>query len=170
MNVIPMEPVARKPPPRAKKPPAPAAAPKAISAKTARRITWQRRSAALLGMVASAMTVVSLAHVAGGVQSITHGAVPAWQAWGLAVGLDINYIAMEMAGLVTATQLVRDKLHKLTRLGIPAVMGFSMALNALEFTRGVTNAYELAAGVAMGVILPTLVFLTFRVAAVLADV
>jgi len=84
--------------------------------------------------------------------------------------LDINYIAMELGGLVTATQLVRDKLHKLTRLGIPAVMGFSMALNALEFTRGVTNAYELAAGIAMGVILPALVFLTFRVAAVLADV
>jgi hypothetical protein len=167
-NVLPME-VARKPP-RAKSPKPPAPAPKAISAKTARRITWQRRSAALLGTVASAMTVVSLAHVAGGVQSITHGAVPAWQAWGLAVGLDINYIAMEMAGLVTATQLVRDKLHRLTRWGIPAVMGFSMALNALEFTRGVTNTYELAAGIAMGAILPALVFLTFRVAAVLADV
>jgi hypothetical protein len=168
-NVLPME-VARKPP-RAKpsKPPATAAVPK-VSAKTAQRVTWQRRSAALLGTVASAMTVVSLTHIAGGVQLITHDAVPAWQAWGVAVGLDINYIAMEMAGLVTATQVVRDKLHRLTRWGIPAVMGFSMALNALEFTRSVTNAYELAAGVAMGVILPALVFLTFRVAAVLADV
>jgi hypothetical protein len=104
------------------------------------------------------------------VQVITHDAIPAWQAWGLAVGLDINYVAMEMAGLVTATQVVRDKLHKLTRWGIPAVMGFSMALNALEFSEGATNAYELAAGVAMGVILPALAFLTFRVAAVLADV
>jgi hypothetical protein len=49
-------------------------------------------------------------------------------------------------------------------------MGFSMLLNALEFAAGATNAYELAAGIAMGVILPGLVFLTFRVAAVLADV
>jgi hypothetical protein len=168
-NVLPME-VARKPP-RAKSPaPAARTVPKAISAKTARRTTWQRRSAALLGTVASAMTVVSLTHVAGGVQLVTHDAVPSWQAWGLAVGLDINYVSMEMAGLVTATQPVRDKLHRLTRWGIPAVMGFSMALNALEFTRGVTNSYELAAGVAMGVILPALVFLTFRIAAVLADV
>lgn len=95
-NVLPME-VARKPP-RAKpsKPPATAAVPK-VSAKTAQRVTWQRRSAALLGTVASAMTVVSLTHIAGGVQLITHDAVPAWQAWGVAVGLDINYIAMEMA-------------------------------------------------------------------------
>jgi hypothetical protein len=67
VNVLPME-VARKPP-RAKspKPPAPASVPK-VSAKTARRITWQRRSAALLGTVASAMTGVSLTHIAGGVQ------------------------------------------------------------------------------------------------------
>ena len=77
---------------------------------------------------------------------------------------------MEMAGIVAATSVVRDKLHKLTRWGIPAVMLFSMSLNALEFCRGATNTYELAAGIAMGVILPALVFLTFRVAAVLADV
>jgi hypothetical protein len=45
-----------------------------------------------------------------------------------------------------------------------------MCLNALEFAAGATNTYELAAGIAMGIILPALVFLTFRVAAVLADV
>jgi hypothetical protein len=130
----------------------------------------QHISAVLLGTVASAMTIVSLSHIAGGVGHITHNAVPEWQCWGLAIGLDVNYVAMEMAGVVAAVQHVRDRLHRLTRWGIPAVMGFSMSLNALEFTAGATNAYELAAGVAMGVILPALVFLTFRVAAVLADV
>ena len=173
-NVLPME-VARKPP-RAKspKPPAPAATraalPKAISAKTARRITWQRRSAALLGTIAAAMTTVSLSHIAGGVGQLTHDAVPAWQCWMVSIGLDLNYVTMELAGVVAAVAHVRDRLHRLTRWGIPAVMGFSMALNALEFSEGATNAYELAAGVAMGVILPALVFLAFRVAAVLADV
>jgi hypothetical protein len=170
-NVLPME-VARKPP-RAKspKPPAPAAAPKAISPKTARRITWQRRSAALLGTIAAAMTTVSLSHIAGGVGQLTHDAVPAWQCWMVSIGLDLNYVTMELAGVVAVVAHVRDRLHRLTRWGIPAVMGFSMALNALEFSEGATNAYELAAGVAMGVILPALVvFLTFRVAAVLADV
>ena len=147
----------------------PSPAPK-MSAKTVRRTRLQHWSAMLLGTVASAMTIVSLTHVAGGVQHLTHGVVPDWQAWGLAVGLDINYVAMEMAGLVAAVQHVRARLHKLTKIGIPAVMGFSMALNALEFSAGVTNAYELAASVAMGLTLPALVFLTFRVAAVLADV
>jgi hypothetical protein len=140
------------------------------TARMARRIRLQHYSAVLLGLIAAAMTTVSLSHIAGGVETLTHGAVPGWQAWMVSLGLDANYIAMEMAGVVAAMQHVRDRLHRLTRLGIPAVMGFSMALNALEFAAGATNTYELAAGIAMGVILPALVFLTFRVAAVLADV
>ena len=43
-------------------------------------------------------------------------------------------------------------------------------VHTLEFAAGATNGHELAADVAMGVILPGLVYLTFRVAAVLADV
>jgi hypothetical protein len=64
----------------------------------------------LIRVVAAAMTTVSLSHIAGagGVESITHGSVPEWQAWGVAIGLDINYVAMEMAGVVAAMQRVRD--------------------------------------------------------------
>jgi hypothetical protein len=141
-----------------------------MSSRMVRRLKLQHGTALLLGVVAAAMTTVSLSHIAGGVTHITHAAVPEWQAWGVAVGLDVNYVAMEMAGVVAAMQHVKDRLHRLTRWGIPAVMGFSMSLNALEFAAGATNAWELAAGVAMGVILPGLVFLAFRVAAVLADV
>jgi hypothetical protein len=141
-----------------------------LSARMTRRLKLQHGAAVLIGLIAAAMTTVSLSHIAGGVESLTHGAVPGWQAWMVSLGLDANYIAMEMAGVVAAMQHVRDRLHRLTRVGIPAVMGFSMALNALEFAAGATNAYELAAGIAMGIILPALVFLTFRVAAVLADV
>jgi hypothetical protein len=141
-----------------------------MSARMVRRLKLQHGTALLLGAVAAAMTTVSLSHIAGGVDHITHHAVPVWQAWGVAVGLDVNYVAMEMAGVVAAMQHVKDRLRRLTRWGIPSVMAFSMALNALEFAAGATNTWELAAGVAMGVILPGLVFLTFRVAATLADV
>jgi hypothetical protein len=51
---------------------------------------------------------------------------------------------------------VRDRLHRLTRWGIPLVMMFRMSLNALEFAAGATNTYELAARITMGVILPGL--------------
>jgi hypothetical protein len=141
-----------------------------ISDRKARRIRLQHGTAALIGCVAAAMTTVSLSHIAGGVEHITHGAIPHWQAWGVAVGLDVNYVGMEMAAVVAAYNHVRKRLHRLTRFGIPAVMGFSMSLNALEFAAGATNTYELAAGIAMGVVLPGLVWLAFRVASVLADV
>jgi hypothetical protein len=141
-----------------------------MSARMKRRIHLQHGVAGVIGLIAAAMTTVSLSHIAGGIGVITHGAVPEWQSWGCAIGLDANYIAMEMAGVVAAMQHVRDRLRRLTRFGIPAVMVFSMGLNALAFAAGATNTYELAAGIAMGVILPALVFLTFRVAATLADV
>src|SRR5258707_1031741 len=162
LNIIPL--------PKPVKPRKTAKAKQPLSAGRTRRIRMQHAPAVLLGVGGAAMTTVSLSHIAGGVTHLTHAAIPEWQAWGVAVGLDVNYISMEMAGVVAAMQHVRDRLHRLTRVGIPAVMGFSMALNALEFAAGATNTYELAAGIAMGVILPALVFLTFRVAAVLADV
>lgn len=147
-----------------------AKAPPTLSKRTQRRIRLQHMSSALLASVATVMTGVSLAHIAGGTQFITHDAIPEWQAWGIAIGLDVNYVGMELAGVVAAMQHVRDRLHKLTRWGIPAVMGFSMSMNSLEFARGATNEYELAAGIAMGVVLPALVWLAYKVAAVLADV
>jgi hypothetical protein len=44
-------------------------------------------------------------------------------------------------------------------------MGISIVLNSMEFSAGATNVWELAAGIGLGVILPRLVFLAFRVAA-----
>lgn len=156
-----------KPTTKTKKQARPAALP---SAKMQLRTKLQRSAGVLLAGVATTMTTVSLAHIAGGTEYLTHGAVPTWQAWGIAIGLDVNYVGMEIAGVVAAAQHVRDRLHKLTRFGIPAVMGFSMSMNAVEFSRGATNDYELAAGVAMGIILPGLVWLAYKVAAVLADI
>jgi hypothetical protein len=57
------------------------------------------------------MTLVSLSHIAGGVEHITRGAVPEWQAWGVAIVLDINYVAMEMARVVAAMAHVEDRLQ-----------------------------------------------------------
>jgi hypothetical protein len=143
---------------------------KALSARMVRRIFWQKSAGMVLALVASGMTGVSLAHIAGGVEHLTNGAIPHWQSWAVAVGLDVNYIAMEIAGVVAALQATKDKLHKFTRFGIPGIMVFSMAMNSLEFSAGAIGPYQIAAAVAMGVILPALVWLTYRVSLVLADV
>jgi hypothetical protein len=93
-----------------------------MSARMLRRLKLQQGVAGVIGLIAAAMTTVSLSHIAGGIAVITHGAVPDWQAWGCAIGLDANYIAMEMAGVVAAMQHVRNRLRRLTLYGIPAVM------------------------------------------------
>jgi hypothetical protein len=141
-----------------------------MSARMRRRIKLQHGTAGLLGAVASAMTLVSLSHIAAGIGHVTHGVIPEWQSWSLAAGLDINYLGMELGALVAAWQHVRDRLHRFTRFGIPCVMLFSQAMNSFEFSLGATTAWELAAGIAMGLVLPALTFLTFRIAATLADV
>jgi hypothetical protein len=83
-----------------------------ISARMTRGLKLQHGTALLLGVIAAAMTTVSLSHIAGGVGHLTHSAVPEWQAWGVAIGLDANYVTMELAGLVAAMQHVRDRLHR----------------------------------------------------------
>jgi len=45
-----------------------------------------------------------------------------------------------------------------------------MAMSAFEFSLGATNGYELSAGIAMGVVLPALVRLAFKISSVLPDV
>jgi hypothetical protein len=47
-----------------------------ISARMVRRLKLQHGTALLLGVIAAAMTTVSLSHIAGGVGQLTHGAVP----------------------------------------------------------------------------------------------
>jgi hypothetical protein len=60
-----------------------------LSARMQRHIRMQHISALLLGTVAAAMTTVPLSQIAGGAEHITHAAVPAWQAWGVAIGLPL---------------------------------------------------------------------------------
>lgn len=144
--------------------------PREMSRRMKIRTTLQRGAGLVLAGVATSMTTVSLEHTATGLDIITHGAIPTWEAWGVAVGIDINYVGMEFAGVVAAMQHVRERLHKFTKWGIPAVMSFSMAMNALGFAHGATNTYELVASVAAGIILPGLVWLAFRIAAILADI
>src|SRR5262245_55845030 len=88
---------------------------KAMSARMARRLTLQHGAGVLIALVATAMTCVSLSHIAGGIEHLTHGAIPTWQSWAASVGIDINYIGMEMASVVACYTHVRNRLHRYTR-------------------------------------------------------
>ena len=47
-----------------------------MSARMLRRLRLQHGVAGVIGIIAAAMTTVSLSHIAGGIAVITHGAVP----------------------------------------------------------------------------------------------
>src|SRR5215475_1473067 len=128
-----------------------------VSARQARRTRLQHMAAALITGVAAAMTAVSLQHIAG--TFIHQTGIADWQAWSMATGIDVNYVGMELAGVVAATQGTRDKLHKFTKFGIPAIMLFSQACNVLEFTHNSSDMTSLVFGAVAGVMLPVGVWL-----------
>jgi hypothetical protein len=104
MNVVPMEPVARKPPPRAKKPPAPAAAraeKRAMAKASGKEIQAQMWSAGALGSIAAVITGLSLSHLANGITVVS--GTGGWQSWAMAVGIDASQastLPFQIAGAV----------------------------------------------------------------------
>src|ERR1043166_4063740 len=67
----------------------------------ARRLKRQGAAAVAIGAVASTLTALSLCHLAHGIEIVT--AAPRWEAWAMAIGIDIAMIGTEMTMLTTAT-------------------------------------------------------------------
>jgi hypothetical protein len=76
-----------------------------------RKLRGQAYSAAAIGAVAATLTGLSLDHLAQGVSLIT-GAY-GWQPAAMAVGPDLAYVALEVAGLCCATDKVLADIAKL---------------------------------------------------------
>jgi hypothetical protein len=93
--------------------------PRAVRTKVAKRprTTKQRAgrqeaaSAVGLGAVACVLTGLSLSHLAHGVQDITH--CSPWEGWAMGVGIDLNFVGMEMVTF-TAAEKVRKAVSKYT--------------------------------------------------------
>jgi ABC-type antimicrobial peptide transport system permease subunit len=56
-------------------------------------------TATAVGLVATSLTALSLSHLAHGVEIVTHSAP--WQAWSMAVGIDLGFIATELACVIS---------------------------------------------------------------------
>jgi hypothetical protein len=152
----------------AKKKSAKASRKPALSERMGRKLRLQRGAALGIAAVATGITAVSLSHIAA--FAIHYGHVAEWQSWALAAGIDLNYTGMEFAGVVAAYQHVRERLHGWTRWAVPTIATFSAICNMLEFARDASNSFEIVAACVMGAIVPGLVYVSYRVAAVMADV
>jgi hypothetical protein len=145
--------------------PAPKSAP---SRKHSRAIKALRRQAGTplgVGAVAVTLTALSLSHLAHGIEIVT-GCQP-WEAWAMAVGIDLGFVALELSQLA-----VTDKLRRqVSRFARPAIFGTlagSAGMNAFAFGAQAVNQYMMAAGITLGVAIPALIYALTRVGAALA--
>src|SRR5262245_26986191 len=80
------------------------------------RPTWSRakrrqtRAAAAVGSVAMVLTALSLHHLASGIELVTRA--PTVEAWAMAIGIDLGFIALEGAQLCVGTPLAAKAVGK----------------------------------------------------------
>jgi hypothetical protein len=154
-NILPM--------PRVRKVRKVSTTPRSVPSK--RRLAQQHGAAAAVAVVAAVLLVLSLAHLASGIKLVTQ--CPLWEAWALALGIDIAFVAMEMASLAAATERVRREIGPWTKTGIVATLLLSAALNALAFAAQAVG-WLVPAAALLGLFVPALVFALSRIAFALA--
>jgi hypothetical protein len=65
----------------------------------------QAFGAAALGFVAVALTALSLTHLAHGIAIVT--GCPVWEAWAMAIGVDLGFVALELARLTARERTMK---------------------------------------------------------------
>jgi hypothetical protein len=126
-----------------------------------RRIARQQWSAGTVAAVAMVLTGLSLSHLAHGIELVTRA--PAWEAWSMAVGIDLGFIALEIAQLCAATPTVRREIARYTTPAIIGTLVASAVMNGLAFGAQ-AEGWMVYPAVGLGVAIPALVYALSRVA------
>src|SRR2546428_12080267 len=142
------------------------AVPKGTAPRKLRRATKALRrqagTAIGVGAVAVTLTALSLSHLAHGVQIVTGSSQ--WEAWSMAIGIDLGFVALELSQLAIGDKLRRQ----VSRFARPAILGTlagSAAMNAFAFAAEASGYVMMAAAVTLGVAIPTLIYALTRVGA-----
>jgi hypothetical protein len=96
------------------------------------------------------LMAVSLTHLSDGVTQLT--AIPSWQSWAMAVGIDCMLISVALAQLTAPPDVKRD-IAIVARCMEAGTLVMSAGLNALAFTGGAFDAAH-GAQVAFGCFVP----------------
>lgn len=130
--------------------------------KTALRHTMMTSCA--IGAVAVTLTGLSLSHLAHGIELVTSS--PSWQAWAMACGIDLGFVALELA-MVTAGDKLRKQIARLANPTIIGTLAGSATLNAFAFAAGASGLGQQVAAVVMGIAIPALIYALTKVGAAL---
>jgi len=125
----------------------------------------QQYAAAGVASVAVVLTALSLSHLAAGIALVTKA--PAAEAWAMAVGIDLGFIALEAAQLAAATTAIRRAISRYTVPAIVGTLSASGALNALAFAAK-ADGLLLYPAAALGIAIPGLIYALSRTAFAMA--
>ncbi len=129
-----------------------------------RSLRRQAATAVGIGLVAVTLTTLSLSHLAHGIGIVTHAEV--WEAWAMAVGIDLGFVALELSQLAIGDK-VRRQVSRFARPAIWGTLAGSAAMNAFAFAAQASGYCMLAAAVTLGIAIPGLVYALTRVGAAL---
>lgn len=130
-----------------------------------RALRRQAATAAGIGLVAATVTALSLRHLSHGIGIVT--GAEGWEAWAMAVGIDLGFVALELAQVATVSERVRKQVAKFAKPAIVGTLLGSAGMNAFAFAAQATGTWTIAAAVALGVSIPALVYCLTRVGAAL---
>ena len=130
-----------------------------------RRTRASRRrgaAAAAVGGVATLLTGLSLTHLSRGIELVTHA--PAWEAWAMAAGVDLGFVALELASLVAGGERAVRALGRYIWWTVAGTLLGSAFMNALAFG-GAAEGWMVAPAVAFGLAIPAMIYSLTRVGA-----
>ena len=111
-------------------------------------------------IIAGVLTALSLTHLAHGVQTIT--SAPSWEAYALAVGIDLGFLSCEMAHLSAVSEEAKRMVSKFARPTVIATLGASAILNAFAFANSL-EGFALVPAIMLGAAIPALIYSLTRI-------
>jgi hypothetical protein len=134
----------------------------ALSRRTSRKLRRQGASAVGIGAVAVVLVALSLSHLAHGIAIVT--GAPSWESWALAIGIDLGFVALELAQLAIIADAIRKQVAKFIRPTIVGTLAGSAAMNSFAFAAQATE-WMLVPAIVMGIAIPAMVYSLTRVGA-----
>jgi hypothetical protein len=125
----------------------------------------QSGAAIAIGGVGVTLVTLSLNHLAHGIELVT--GAPAWEAWAMAVGIDLGFVALETSQLATRGEKVRRQIARWARPAIIGTLIGSAAMNAFAFAAQTATVWMTSAAITLGIAIPALVYALMRVGAAL---
>lgn len=137
----------------------------ATGARMRRKLQQQKMAACFVGGIALVLTALSLSHLAHGIVIVTNA--ESWEAWAMAIGVDLSFVILELSTLFTATEIDREKIKQYVNSAIVGTLVFSAAFNAFAFSALAEGTIMQIVAAALGIAIPALIYILTRVGATL---